>query len=208
MRRYMLIHAARRHSVVPRAGWLPIALLLALLGAGCILRATGDHPPLPSPSAALQRADAAPTPLPTARPSGNTAAQDCPVTKPTTANPPTVVPDGRPFIGPGLFYVSPDRKIWASVGSWSTSNPGAQRIIWLKPLGVSLEVSGRRLDAEAPPLEVFAGGDGRFDLQVGGLTFPTDGCWEIVAQSGTSVLRFVMYAHAVYVYGIQRDRGR
>ena len=167
------------------------------------MRPAARHPS-PSSSVALQRADAAPTPLPTTQPAGSTAAQDCPVTKPTTANPPTVVPDGRPFIGPGLFYVSPDRKIWASVGSWSTSNPGAQRIIWLKPLGVPLEVSGRRLDAEAPPLEVFAGGDDHEDLKVGGLTFPTEGCWEIVAQSGTSVLRFVIYVHAVYVYGIQR----
>ena len=60
-------------------------------------------------------------------------------------------------------------------------------------------MSGRRLDAEAPPLEVFAGGEGREDLQVGSLTFPTEGCWEIVAQSGNSVLRFVMYIHAVHV---------
>ena len=34
---------------------------------------------------------------------------------------------------------------------------------------------------------------------VGGLTFPTEGCWEIVAQSGASVLRFVIYIHAVHV---------
>ena len=199
MRSYALIRAAGWHSVVPWAGWLPIALLLALLGAGCDLRVTGDPPPAPSPSAALQRAGAAP--MPTARPSGSTAAQDCPVTKPIDANPPTVVPDGRPFIGPGLFYVSPDRKIRASVGGWDTSRPGDLGVLWLKPLGVSLEVSGRRLDAEAPPLEIFAGGDDLRDFQVvvGGLIFPTEGCWEIVAQSEKSVLRFVMYIHAIFV---------
>ena len=199
MRRSALTRTAHRYSVALRAGWLPIALLLALLGAGCDLRATGDPPPSPPPSVALQRADTAPTPLPTARPAVSTAAQDCPVTKPIDANPPTVVPDGRPFIGPGPFYVSPDRKIWARVGGWDTSAPGALRVIWLKPLGAPLEVSGRRLDAEAPPLEVFAGGEGREDLQVGSLTFPTEGCWEIVAQSGNSVLRFVMYIPAVSV---------
>ena len=39
---------------------------------------------------------------------------------------------------------------------------------------------------------------------VGSLIFPTEGCWEIVAQSGNSVLQFVMYADAVYVHGIRR----
>ncbi len=199
MQRYALTRAARWHSVAPRAGWLPIVLLLALLGAGCDLNVTGGPPPSPPPSVALQRTDTAPTPLPTTRPSGSMAAQDCPVTTPIDANPPTVVPDGRPFIGPGLFYVSPDRKIWARVGGWNTSTPGALRVLWLKPLGVPLEVSGRRLDAAVPPLRVFAGGEGHEDLQVGSLTFPTEGCWEIVAQSGNSVLRFVIYADAVHV---------
>ena len=96
MRRYAPTCAARQHSVAPRAAWLPIALLLALLRAGCDINVTGGPSPSPSSSAALQRADAAPTPLPTARPAVSTAAQDCPVTKPIDANPPTVVPDGRP----------------------------------------------------------------------------------------------------------------
>lgn len=206
MRRHALIRAARRHSVAPRAEWLPIVLVLALLGAGCDLNVTGGPPPSPPPSVALQRTDTAPTPLPTARPTSSTAAQDCPVTEPVEANPPTVVPDGRPFIGPGQFYVSPDRKIWARVGGWNTSAPGDMGVLWLKPLGVTLEIRGRRLDGAAPPLEVFAGGDNLRDFQVvvGGLTFPTEGCWEIVARSGESMLRFVMYANAVYVHGIRR----
>ena len=206
MRRYALTGAARRHSVAPRAGWLPIVLMLALLGAGCDLNVTGGPPSSPPPSVALQRTDTAPTPLPTTRPSGSMAAQDCPVTQPVEANPPTVVPDGRPFIGPGQFYVSPDRKIWARVGGWNTSAPGDMGVLWLKPLGMTLEVNGRRLDAAAPPLEIFAGGDNlrEFQVVVGGLIFPTEGCWEIVAQSGNSVLRFVMYADTVYVHGIRR----
>ena len=199
MRRYALTRAARRYSVAPRAGWLPIALLPALLGAGCDLRTSGDPPHSPPPSVALQRADTAPPPLPTTRPSGSTAAQDCSVTQPIEANPPTVVPDGRPFIGPGLFYVSPDRKIWARVGGWDTGAPGVLRVIWLKPLGVPLEISGWRLDAEAPPLRISSSGDDRWDYQASHLIFPTEGCWEIMAQSGNSVLRFVMYIHAVHV---------
>ena len=199
MRRSALIRAARRHSVAPRAGWLPIVLLLALLGAGCDLSVTGGPPPSPPPSVVLQRTDTAPTPLPPTRPAGRTAAQDCPFTTPVEANPPTVVPDGRPFIGPGLFYLSPDRKIWARVGGWNTSTPGALRVLWLKPLGVPLEVRGRRLDAAVPPLRISSGGDDQLDYRASHLIFPTEGCWEIVAQSGNSVLRFVTYIHAVHV---------
>ncbi len=51
MRRCMLARAARRHSVAPRAGWLPI-MLLALLGAGCDLNVTGGPPHL-TPSLSL-----------------------------------------------------------------------------------------------------------------------------------------------------------
>ena len=50
MRRYALIRAARRHSAAPRAGWLPITLLLTLRGAGCDLNVTGGPPSRTSPS--------------------------------------------------------------------------------------------------------------------------------------------------------------
>ena len=78
----------------------------------------------------------------------------------------------------------------------------AEGVIWLKPLGAPLELRGRRLDAEAPPLEDFL----QWRRPLGptrraSLIFPTEGCWEIVAQSGNSDigLRFVMYIHAVHV---------
>lgn len=206
MRRYALARAARRHSAAPRPGWLPIVLVLALLGAGCDLNVTGGPPPSPPPSVALQRTDTAPPPLPTARPAGSTAAQDCPVTEPIIATPPTAVPGGRAPLPHGPYYVSRDREIWASVGGWDTSTPGALRVLWLKPPWAPLEIRGRRLDGAAPPLGVFAGGDNPgednqrgLQVLVGGLTFPTEGCWEIVAQSDDSVLRFVMYVHAVHV---------
>ena len=198
MRRYALIRAVRRHSVSLRAGWLPIVLVLALLSAGCDLNVTGGPPPAPPPSVAPQRADTAPTPLPTAQPSGGTAAQDCPVTEPTIATPPTAVPGGRDPLSRGPYYVSPDRQVWAQDWGW-ISTPGTRKALWLKPLGVPLELHGQRLDAEAPPLRISSGGYERFDYRASHLIFPTEGCWEIVAQSGNSVLRFVMYVHAVHV---------
>ncbi|MDE2993283.1 MAG: hypothetical protein OXU67_05320, partial [Chloroflexota bacterium] len=146
----------------------------------------------------IRRAAAAPTPLPTAQPSSSTAAQDCPVTELTIATPPTAVASGRGFLPRGPYYLSADRQVWAQDWGW-TSTPGMRKVLWLKPLGVSLEVSGRRLDAEAPPLGIDTGGDSSDGFQASHLIFPTEGCWEIVAQSGNSVLRFVMYIHAVHV---------
>ena len=198
MRRYALARAARRHSVAPRTGWLPIVLVLALLGAGCDINVTGGPPPSPPPSVALQRTDTAPTPLPTAQPSGSTAAQDCPVTKPTIATPPTAVPGGRAPLSPGPYYVSPDRLVWAQDWGWA-SWPGTRKVLWLKPQGAPLELRGQRLDTEAPPLRISSSSYDQFDYQASHLTFPTEGCWEIVAQSGTNILRFVMYIHAVHV---------
>ena len=194
MRRYALSRTVRRYSVAPRAGWLLIVLLLALLGAGCEIDMSGGPPPSPPPSVALQRADTAPPP--TARPP--TAAQDCPVTEPTIATPPTAVPGGRDPLSRGPYYVSPDGQVWAQDWGW-TSTPGTRKVLWLKPLGAPLELRGRRLDAAAPPLRISSGGDDQFDYQASHLIFPTEGCWEIVAQSGNSVLRFVMYIHAVHV---------
>ena len=198
MRRYALTRATRWHSVAPRAGWLPIVLVLALLGAGCDLNVTGGPPPASPPSVALQRADTAPTPLPTAQPSSSTAAQDCPVTEPTIATPPTAVPGGRDPLSRGPYYVSPDRQVWAQDWGW-TSTPGMRKVLRLKPLGAPLELRGQRLDAAAPPLGIDTGGDSSDGFQASHLIFPTEGCWEIVAQSGSSVLRFIMYIHAVHV---------
>ena len=181
MQRYARTRAARWHSVAPRAGWLPIVLLLALLGAGCDLNVTGSAAS-PPPSVALQRADTAPTPLPTAQLSSSTAAQDCPVTEPTIATPPTAVPGGRDPLSRGPYYVSVDRQVWAQDWGW-TSTPGTRKVLWLKPLKAPLELRGQRLDAKAPPLRISSGGDDQFDYRASHLTFPTEGCWEIVAQS-------------------------
>ena len=146
----------------------------------------------------IRRADAAPTPLPTAQPSSSTAAQDCPVTDRTIATPPTAVPGGRDPLSRGPYYVSADSQVWVQDWGW-TSTPGTRKVLWLKPLGSPLELRGQRLDGEAPPLRISSSGYDQFDYQSSHLTFPTEGCWEIVAQSGDSVLRFVMYVHAIHV---------
>lgn len=59
---------------------------------------------------------------------------------------------------------------------------GRTKVLWIKPVGTRLEVTGRRLDGPAPPLEVTLPEGYPGDFQASGLVFPTGGCWEVEAR--------------------------
>ena len=112
----------------------------------------------------------------------------CPVSTPTQDYPTDTDVFGG---GPGAeWYCSQDNELCTvKSGPWPA---GGWKVGWRKPPGANLEVSGRRLDAEAPPLgaSVPDGYGGTF--QASGLIFPTGGCWEVEARAGSNVLRFVV----------------
>lgn len=65
---------------------------------------------------------------------------------------------------------------------------------WFRAAGLTgrLTVTGRRLDAAAPPLR--ADIPNRYlvtGFQATGLIFPTEGCWEITGKAGDTTLIFV-----------------
>jgi hypothetical protein len=64
---------------------------------------------------------------------------------------------------------------------------------WWRAVGGRLTVTGRRLDAPAPPLrsEIASGGYGRTGFQPSGVYFPTEGCWEVTGSVGGTTLTFV-----------------
>ena len=68
------------------------------------------------------------------------------------------------------------------------------KVLWLKPVGSHLMVSGQRLDGEAPPLRAQRPGPGAYrgDYEASGVVFPAAGCWEVEARADGSVLRFVV----------------
>lgn len=73
--------------------------------------------------------------------------------------------------------------------------PGkASKVAWFRPAGAQLEVSGRRLDGAAPPLaiDIPAGSAYVHRFTPSGMTFPTEGCWEIVAKANQHELRFTL----------------
>jgi hypothetical protein len=62
-----------------------------------------------------------------------------------------------------------------------------------KLVGRKLVVSGRRLDAPAPPLRAdVPDGYGSLGIQPTGPRFPTVGCWRVVGRQGQISLTFVV----------------
>jgi hypothetical protein len=129
-------------------------------------------------------------PAPTALPVFGVAAADpaCPLTQPTIAEPPDD-PLADPF-GNGPWYINPARTIWAGVpaGFWRV---GGEKVIWIRPAGTELVISGQRLDGEAPPLRAEIPCCYETGFQVTGLYFPSEGCWAVTAQAGEDELRFI-----------------
>jgi hypothetical protein len=119
-----------------------------------------------------------------------TVADDCPITQSIEALPgwsPKGTYFGRPS---GPWYVNADRTIWVASLKWKRWTP--EKTPWLRPAGVPLEVTGRRLDGDAPPLQVHIYAipySSRFQSSI--IRFPSEGCWEVTAKAGTSELRFI-----------------
>lgn len=55
-------------------------------------------------------------------------------------------------------------------------------------------VTGRRLDAPAPPLRAdVPAGYGRTGFQASGVSFRTEGCWEVTGKVRQTTLTFVTF---------------
>jgi hypothetical protein len=160
-----------------------LACRISPIVAGCALLATVVFSPLDSAEQEITRT--------------------CRVTQPGDA---PFVPF-KPY--PGYFYFG-TTGLWTSlpVGPWvglPHSEEGyRQKVVWWSQGyywrenhgQADILISGRRLDAPAPPLLVdpAASGtiiDGR-SAMMSGVTFPTTGCWEIVGQYKGQRLKFVV----------------
>ena len=112
----------------------------------------------------------------------------CPVSKTIKDQPPR-----QPDIayGSAEWYVNADRTIWVAKNSWQAGSDG-NKVIWIRPAGTKLVITGRRLDAQAPPPRATPdrGYPGGFTVTF--LYFPTSGCWEVIAKAGSKELRFVI----------------
>jgi hypothetical protein len=97
------------------------------------------------------------------------------------------------------YFVNQDRSIWASAG-WAgkeaaplqVSDDGI-KVGWFRPAGATLEISGQRLGAKAPPLESDIPCCYPTRFQATGIYFPTEGCWEVNAKAEDKELSFVVW---------------
>ncbi len=70
---------------------------------------------------------------------------------------------------------------------------GPHKMLWGKPAGARLEVSGRRLDGSSQPLEVeISPHYSTESFNPSEIGFPVPGCWELEARADGSVLSFVV----------------
>jgi hypothetical protein len=80
--------------------------------------------------------------------------------------------------------VHPDGSIW-----W--------KFPWWRMVIGNLTITGRRLDATAPPLKSWVPtGYGDTGFQASGVIFPTEGCWQVTAKVAQTSLTFVAFVIA------------
>jgi len=112
----------------------------------------------------------------------------CAPTDPEIAQPPDD-PKADPF-PKGPWYINVDRTLWAG---WDAANlrEGSNKVLWIRPKGTQLEVTGRHLGSESSRLVAHIPCCYPSTFQATGLTFPRAGCWEVKAKAGSSELTFV-----------------
>jgi len=129
--------------------------------------------------------------------SGCSGSAECPVSEPAWLLPPedSVVQNEPAY---GYYFVNEDRSIWAA--AWWVGQeenyliPGeGLKTGWFRPAGATLEITGQRLDGEAPALEAQIPCCYPTRFQATGLYFPTQGCWEVTAKAEDSLLTFVVW---------------
>ena len=124
----------------------------------------------------------------------------CPVTLPVG-----VAADGqeRPFgssalaFGNNQLWVVPlqeDGVIRADPSAVESDGSINTKFGWWRLTPGTLTISGRRLDAPGPALRASVpDGYGSTGFQASGVSFPTEGCWEITGSVGGETLSFVMF---------------
>lgn len=126
---------------------------------------------------------------------------NCPVSKPVWAKPPedAAVPDPPAY---GYYFVNDDLSIWASAW-WAGLDDDHLRVSvegegfkigWFRPEEATLEITGQHMDdPQAPPLQAYVPCCYPTRFQASGLSFPTEGCWEVTARAANSELTFIVW---------------
>lgn len=128
--------------------------------------------------------------------------ETCAVTRPSEH--PFVPP--KPYLASGINWFGTDR-LWTFLpfnGKWGQG----EKTFWFRQewshyhgwipeeSASKLSITARRLDASSPPPEISAGPTFNRDwkaFMLGGITFPTPGCWEITGRYEDAEVQFVVW---------------
>jgi len=137
---------------------------------------------------------------PPAQPVTRAAARQCPTTIPRRvvgwlgASPASMVP-GTSAYGNGKLVVSPLDLNGVIVASRDFVRPDGSiwwKYLWWRKIPGDLIITGRRLDGPAPPLTSYIpNGYGDVGFQASGVTFPSEGCWQITGKIDHTSLTFI-----------------
>lgn len=183
--------------------WLP-SLIFMLLTACAELPLQEESQAASQPETVLQVAAA------TFTPPADKSSASCPITQPPESPfiPPTPYPAEPPPEYEEFWYGTPE--LWTMLrvdGTWSSLPHNAagytQKIAWWREgydiytePNPELIVTGKRLEASAPPLLESRATNARTelgDLMMVGVDIPTLGCWEITGQYNGHELSFVVW---------------
>src|SRR2546423_1209014 len=166
----------------PAAGPIPTTVTPTAAAAGTPAPGAGASPAIRGWGGAATPGRA---PAPARGTTGGTAAgtasltgQGCPVT-PTTIDSP---PDGAAATFSKTWHRGADGKVWASADLRGYA--GDNKVLWARPAGSQLQVTGRRLDGDAPTLTAHIPCCYPEGFQASGVEFPTPGCWEVLGRAG------------------------
>jgi hypothetical protein len=120
---------------------------------------------------------------------------ECPVTLPNGSVPPGEA-DNPLGYGNGELWTTLWPKgvaVFSPGGSGVIHSDGSleMKFPWMRATSAPLVITGRRLDAAAPPLKATLAEHYDSQFQPSSLIFSTTGCWEVSARAGTATLTFV-----------------
>lgn len=172
--------------------WLSALTVVVVAASACSTFEVARPTSTPSPSTPAPATPSATAPEVV----GPATRSACPVTTPNGSTPPGEAPDERNHGNGKIWTVLwPAGKVIVRDRGWIQPDGRiAMKWPWWRALDAAgpLTVTGRRLDAPAPPLEaVIPSGYGDAGFQATGLIFSTPGCWEVTGRSGGYELTFV-----------------
>ena len=124
------------------------------------------------------------------------AIASCPVTFPNGSNMPFTNALSPASHGNGKLWTDfgIGGKTYPAPGQFNPDGSLIWKMGWDRGVRGKLTVTGRRLDAPAPPAKGYYDIEGYGDIgfQAGFTYFPSEGCWEITGRVGEASLTFVM----------------